>query len=429
MYLADKIASRFECLTDQERKIVRLAGLLHDIGHYPLSHVCEYPYKESLTDFPDKDYCVHVNRKVKNQIDVFAIKTKCTFMEKSSGLHHEQIGANIVLENEELATLIKNECGEEAPQIIADMITGNVERHLCEHHELLVQILHSELDADGIDYLMRDASFSGTSFGSFELDQLIGCMEVAEWGNKHILCINSKGIAAADQYLINKFFSYSQVIYNKHISITEWMAEQIVDWMQKNNAYFPQSALIKEWTSSKKINEKYINFTDNYFWASLQNLLDNPLSGTEPRFIRHFCNELLCHNELEYEPDSEVRLIASNTEDIQKALKESMVYQRLYSWRDRISIFSSRAMSKHAPKEIFDKAVMEMIKAGDEEVDGVAPVQSEDIPLLQERRLMEGICIKDKEGEPHLLCDDPRSLMQVLYNQQFVVLRAFKCPL
>ena len=48
-----------------------------------------------------------------------------------------------------------------APDIIADIIIGNVERPQVD--PLLVQIIHSELDADGIDYLMRDAMFSGTS--------------------------------------------------------------------------------------------------------------------------------------------------------------------------------------------------------------------------------------------------------------------------
>ena len=290
----------------------------------------------------------------------------------------------------------------------------------------MVQILHTELDADGIDYLMRDASFSGTSFGSFELDQLIACMTVGKQNGKCILCITPKGIAAADQYLINKFFSYSQVVFNKHISVTEWMAEQIVDWMQKNNAYFPSADELMMWVKSPEENQRYLNFTDNYFWAVLQNLLDNPLHGTEPRFISHFCQELLHHNELKYEEDSEVRLVDRDANTIREKLQKSSTYQRLDSWTNCIAILSSRVMSKHSPKEDFDKAVLADVKASDREGDD-SSIDSMDIPEMNTRRLMEGICVKDGD-DLHLLCDDDRSLMRVLYNQQLVILRAFHCP-
>lgn len=73
------------------------------------------------------------------------------------GYHHEKIGAHIVCNNEEIRKIVIDACGSEAPDIIADMITGNIERQ--DTNPLLVQILHSELDADGIDYLMRDAMF------------------------------------------------------------------------------------------------------------------------------------------------------------------------------------------------------------------------------------------------------------------------------
>lgn len=423
MYIADKIAVQLK-LDMEDRKIVRLAGLLHDIGHYPLSHVCEFPYKKSLESFRDDSFCKNINRKIKLQIDSMNDIPNSQYMEQSTGYHHEKIGAHIICNNEEIRNIIVEECGETAPDIIADMITGNTERQNTKH--LLVQILHSELDADGIDYLMRDAMFSGTSFGAFELDQLIGCMEIGIYDGKQILCINSKGIAAADQYLINKFFSYSQVVFNKHISITEWMAEQIVNWMQKNNAFFPKNKVLEEWVKSKRTATRYVAFTDNFFWASLQNILDNPLRDTEPEFIKYFCGKLLSHTELEYEHNSEVKIVSNNIEEIKNELTNSDTYKRLENYNSKIALFNMRVMSKQIPQAEYDKILEDLIQAGNQHPEAEDVTTQEDLPSLKARRYMECICVKEGE-ELCLLCDDSRSLMRTLYNTKLVLLRVFDC--
>lgn len=427
MYIADKIACQLR-LSPQERKIVRLAGLLHDIGHYPLSHVCEFPYKKSPGSFPTKEYCKVINARVQEQINQFSMEASWKFMKRSTGCHHEQIGAHIIANNAYIREIITKECGESAIDIISDMITGNVERATTD--PLLVQILHSELDADGIDYLMRDATFSGTSFGSFELDQLIGCMEIGCWNDgatdQRILCINPKGIAAADQYLINKFFSYSQVVFNKHLSITEWMTEQIVDWMQKNAAYFPSAQQLKEWVTQQQTPDQYIYFTDNFFWAFLQNILSNPLVKTEPTFIQLFCTLLLRHSELKYVENSELRLVSSSQEDITKKIQSAPMYRDFETWENKITLFSTRAMSKQAPEKEFEKAVLKKIETSSSDSTDDC-ISEEDIPMLKLHRLMEGICVKDGT-KLNLLCDDSRSLMQTLYGTQLIILRAFECP-
>ena len=347
-------------------------------------------------------------------------------MEQSSGYHHEKIGAHIVCNNDEIREIVVNECGERAPEIIADMITGNIERQ--DVDPLLVQILHSELDADGIDYLMRDAMFSGTSFGAFELDQLIGCMEIGEYDNSRILCINPKGIAAADQYLINKFFSYSQVVFNKHIEITEWMAEQIVNWMQKNNAFFFSKNKLEQLVRMKKSADDYIGFTDNFFWASLQNILDNPLQNIEPKIIRYFCRKLLNHTELAYETNSEVKIVSNDINEIKNELMQSDTYNRLEHYDSKIALFNVRKMSKQIKEKDYEKMLKSKIDEGNRHPEDLDVTVQEDLPNLRARRYMECITVKDGE-KLWLLCDDPRSLMRTLHNTQLILLRVFDCDI
>lgn len=423
MHIADKIAISLG-LSTEERKILRLAGLLHDIGHYPLSHVCEFPYRKpfALQDLPDDEFCKEINLDVISRINGFSIGTKTTLMSKSTGRHHEAIGSLIIQNNSDLRQIIIDECGNpSAPEIISDIITGNVER--TETDPLLVQIIHSELDADGIDYLMRDATFSGTSFGSFEIDQLIRCLTIGYHNGKRIMCITPKGIAAADQYLINKFFSYSQVVYNKHIVISEWMAEQVVNWMQKHSAIFPSGAILEEW--AKKADENYLGFTDNLFWAALERILSNELRDLVPHYIKTFCEHLLHHNEPTYVANSETRIISNDASEIREILQQTEIIRNPELQNSRILTLSSRGMSNQVPHQEFIDAIQ---KENSEEYGKDLEAMKEIISESELSRLMECICVRDDDGSLHLLCDDKRSLMRTLYNTNLVILRTYEFP-
>lgn len=424
MHIADKIAVSLD-LTPRERKIVRLAGLLHDIGHYPLSHVCEAPYKKPifLEDLDDSKLCEKVNERVIGDIESFSVNGKTTLMTKSDGRHHEAIGALIVKNNQDIKEVIIKECEDEhAPEIIADIITGNVERK--ETDSLLVQIIHSEFDADGIDYLMRDATFSGTSFGSFEIDQLIRCLTVGQFEGKRILCIEPKGIAAADQYLINKFFSYSQVVFNKHIVVSEWMAGYVVDWMQKHHAVFPDGITLEQWAKScgESESDEYLNFTDNMFWAALSKILSDDLLDLVPHHIRIFCTYLLRH----MEPDfiSEIRIVTTDAEEAKAALKETEIVKNEGLRNQRITIMSKKRMTSQMPIEEFHNA----LKRTHENHEEATPDEGTYLPSPEASRLMECLSIKEKDGSIHLLCDDKRSLMRQMYSSTLVVLREYQFP-
>lgn len=420
MYIADKMAQQLELSVD-ERKIVRMAGLLHDIGHFPLSHVCEAPYKKGMEAYCAERLCQELNDDIKRSIDGFALPITKEFMVESLEGHHEAVGAAVIRNSKEIREIIANECGKDAIDIICDMITGSVKRS--STNPLWVQILHSEIDADGIDYLMRDAAFSGTSFGSFETSQLISCLERCSFDGKEILCINEKGIAAADQFLINKFFSYSQVVFNKHISNMEWMAEMLVDWMIKQDELFPsKDKLLKRWINSNNNFVNYLGFTDNFFWKCLTEIKANPDKYYAPDYIVELSKKLLNHEELPYVKNSEVRIISKNGETIQKMLLQSDIYQNHVKSDDKIILCSKRPITKHVSYDEFEKSIKDVPEELEEDKDQYIKNK-----ILS--RYMEGICVcNSSNGEIHLLCDDDKSLMKQLYGTYLVIYRAFQFP-
>lgn len=430
MHIADKIAIQLG-YEDRERKIIRFAGLLHDIGHYPLSHVCERAYKDY--QIKDGDISLPDIKGTKEQIDKISNSVKTDYMKPSTGAHHEKVSADIVRKSKEIRDIVDKSCGEGAIEQICAMITGDGESEGLD--KAMVQILHSEIDADGIDYMLRDALFSGTSFGSFEIDMLINHMKKKEVDGEEIIYIERKGIAAADQYLINKHFSYAQVTFNKRVAIYEWMATNIVAWMQQSKAYFPKdSVLLNEWVKMDEISEEYLRFDDNYFWKALRDMVENPLACFAQKAIVSFCMLLLSHKGLDMINGSEIRFESDNAEDARERLQNEPFYKELENEKEVITIFSSVGFTKHVPIDEFNKALQEegekMLKSDmdDPEYDEEESRRSieEQKRIKRLKRLMDGTVVEKKDGSLVLLCDDHASLMHYLYKVKLYIVRQYK---
>ena len=144
--------------------------------------------------------------------------------------------------------------------------------------------------------------------------------------------------------MINKFFSYSQVVFNKHIVISEWMAEYVIDWMQKHHAIFPNGKTLESWAKGSGQSEEYLNFTDNMFWAALSRILYDDLSDLVPHHIKTFCTYLLRH----MEPDflDEKRIITSDEAEAKSLLKSSEIVKNEAVRCQRIAILSKKRSLK-----------------------------------------------------------------------------------
>lgn len=183
MHIAGRMAKKVaedSNWSDSDIQKLRLAGLLHDIGHYPCSHVIEQVYKEESEEY-----------------------------------HHEKIGARVVNETE-LSDIIRAAGFD--PDEIGKIFTGNHED--CRYN----QILRSELDADRMDYLLRDSYHIGVNYGNFDIDQIIRKLKISEEG---FVSIDYHAQRTVEHYLIARFNLYTQVITHKTIGAFDAMLKMI----------------------------------------------------------------------------------------------------------------------------------------------------------------------------------------------------------
>lgn len=157
-------------LDEEERLLVGAAAILHDIGHGPLSHATEAALSPSL------------RREHESVIDLLR-KSELREVLREHGL---------------------------LPQEVQSMIKGE---------NRLGQIVSSEIDADRMDYLIRDSHYTGVAYGVIDHLRLIKMIKV-HLGN---LVVESGGIQAATSLLISRLLMHPAVYYHHVCRISECM--------------------------------------------------------------------------------------------------------------------------------------------------------------------------------------------------------------
>lgn len=146
-----------------ERLLVLCAALLHDLGHGPFSHAFENVFE---TD-------------------------------------HEYFTRQILLGNTEVNAVLRRVTAD-FPEKVAQVIEKTYP------NELVVSLISSQIDADRMDYLQRDAYYTGVSYGHFDMERIMRVMRPRENG----VVIKESGMHAVEHYIMSRYQMYLQIYFH-----------------------------------------------------------------------------------------------------------------------------------------------------------------------------------------------------------------------
>ncbi|KAF1295729.1 hypothetical protein BAU15_04115 [Enterococcus sp. JM4C] len=228
---------------DQERLVALCAALLHDVGHGPYSHTFEHIF--------------HTN--------------------------HEAITVEIITSPETEVYQILNRVEADFPEKVASVITKTYP------NPQVVQMISSQIDADRMDYLLRDAYYTGTEYGTFDLTRILRVIRPYAGG----IAFAMNGMHAVEDYIVSRYQMYVQVYFHPVSRGMEVVLEHLLNrahelYQEDSEIFDLHSQLLLPFLKESFTLEEYLKLDDGvlgtYFiqWAEEN---DPILSDLAKRFL------------------------------------------------------------------------------------------------------------------------------------------------
>ena len=212
-----------EQLSDNDKRRIRLAALIHDVGHGPFSHVSEELFSSHLSG-------KFAGEKI-----------------------HEQLTLDVVRWSD-IANCLDPGDEREIERLLASTHLNDFRR----------QVISSNLDADKMDYLLRDSYFTGVKYGTFDLEKIVEALMVYRSGGgdseESYLVIGEDGRFAVEQLVVAKHHMTWQVYAHRVRVITDSMIIRglnlaICDGGHEIKTYF-------NYEKSKQFVENFLKYDD-----------------------------------------------------------------------------------------------------------------------------------------------------------------------
>lgn len=254
-----KIENKLSQNIDDEARIIqkmRVAALLHDCGHLPFSHTFE---------------------NIDNQIN------------------HEKIGKYIIEKTKINEILQDNDIRGES---IGSLISGNLDFKDPDTEFLikLIPLLHSDADADRMDYLLRDSHFTGVPYGKVDIDRICNFVDLHE----DKICFHEKAQNALEDFLFSRYQMYKIVYIHKTVICYDLLLQKIyTDYIQNHVEFDSLPFFLPNPTDFKRSNNEwyekvFCNITEANFFDSIRILLNsNSLTSEEKISLEKLYNRFI----------------------------------------------------------------------------------------------------------------------------------------
>jgi len=204
-----------ESVRKNYRQIVRLAGLLHDLGHAPFSHCSEFAMPNlgplGIDVYHPEVHAKRDGKRASHEDYTIGILTQTTV--------RDTIDSGFPFTARHVAALISREVSIEDDFFVDEGL---------DFRRVLSQLISSELDVDRLDYLVRDSYFSGARYGQVDVNWLINNLTLYKKDGRVSLAMNRRAIYAFDDFMVARYHMFVMVYFHhKSVAFEEMLRRYI----------------------------------------------------------------------------------------------------------------------------------------------------------------------------------------------------------
>ena len=200
-------------------RIVRISALVHDVGHAPFSHTAESVMPEVGELAIPRSWVYHPSKIRTARHEDYSVLL-------IAGMSEGPLAAISRDEAEIVASLVHHK-HIRIPESWHSHFSHTVNSQSL--HGVIKTIVSSDIDADRMDYLLRDAHFAGVSYGHFDLPWLISNIGTITLGDGYGISISESGIQSLEHYLLARANMYTQVYMHKTVKCFDYYFHKAVD--------------------------------------------------------------------------------------------------------------------------------------------------------------------------------------------------------